>query len=121
MATSDKDGQMSLRTPHLHTFNNDADEIESQLENYEHTKWGFLIYRCTYASDAHWAEFIRRIRYTINDSLTYFNGLDLLESMELTVIEDPKFNGASTSFVRQQFVNWISDGACEREQGIGKL
>jgi hypothetical protein len=42
--------------------------------------------------------------------------------MELTTIEIPeKLEGASTTFIREEFVRSIQDGACERDQGHGKL
>jgi len=31
--------------------------------------WGYVIYRTTYKSDAHWEEFLRRLRSNYNDGL----------------------------------------------------
>jgi hypothetical protein len=102
MATSDEHGKMSLRTPHLHTWSNDADGIELQLQNYEHAKLGLVIYRCTYGSDADWAEFILRLHQTIKDTLTDCNGLDMLECMEFIVMEDPILEAATKTLVSRE-------------------
>lgn len=45
------------------------------------------------------------------------NGLDLLDSFAPTVLEDPRFEGASSFVIRGYFKQWVSTAAFE-EQGI---
>ena len=97
----------SQRNPDMSWENNAADLIERQLQDDGHRTWGFLIYRTTYASDADWAEFLRRLRFQMEDMFDYFNGRDILDKFALTVFEDrPLFDGASTNAVRQHFQQW---------------
>lgn len=106
----------SHRTPDLETQLNTADEIERCLHQDQHRTWGFVIYRCTYAN-ADWAAFMTRLRYQIHRALEYYNGLDLLDRLTLTVFEDRDgLDGASTSIVRERFRAWTTQ-ALEAEQG----
>lgn len=72
-------------------------------------KWGFVIYRCTYASDSDWNTSMARIYGAVKECLEFYNGLDLLESFAPTVIQDrAAFEGATTAAVREHFVNtWV--------------
>lgn len=109
----------SERTPQYSTENNNADNIERHLHQDGHKAWGFVIYRCTYESDSDWAEFMSRLRYHIHDTLTFYNGLDMLDSLELTVIDHAAtLADASTSAVREHFRQWVTT-ACQTEQGTG--
>ncbi|KAK3168026.1 hypothetical protein OEA41_004472 [Lepraria neglecta] len=99
----------SQRNPDMSWENNAADLIERQLQYDGHRTWGFVIYRTTYASDADWAEFLRRLRFQMEDMFDYFNGRDILEKFALTVFEDRSlFDGASTDTIRQHFQQWSS-------------
>lgn len=99
----------SQRNPDMSWENNAADLIERQLQDDGHRTWGFVIYRTTYGSDADWAEFLRRLRFQMEDMFDYFNGRDVLEKFTLTVFEDRSvFDGASTNTSRQHFQQWSS-------------
>lgn len=97
----------SKRTPDQGFRNNVADRIKkAQQEAGLHT-WGFSIYRCTYESDADWAEFLHRYQWHVNHLLGYYNGLDMLESYQVTVFEDKSlFEGATTATIRDHFQKW---------------
>lgn len=98
----------STRTPQYSTHNNNADNIERSLHEDGDTVWGFVIYRCTYASDAEWQTFINRLQQYIRNTLSVYNGLDMLNSMAFTVIEDKqKFDGVRVRDVRDAFVEWV--------------
>lgn len=110
---------MSRRTPQYSTHNNNADNIERYLQEDGHRTWGFVIYRCTYANDHDWDEFMGHLRYRIRETLEIYNGLDMMDSLSITVIEDPStFDGASTSVVREHFKRWAAT-APQQEQGTG--
>lgn len=107
----------SKRTPTRSTEFNDADNIERQMQQDGHRTWGWIIYRCTYADDAQWAAFMERLSYYINATLDFHNGLDLNESLDVQVIEEPELlDGASPATVRQLFRTW-AETAPQREQG----
>ncbi|CAD0097805.1 unnamed protein product [Aureobasidium mustum] len=94
--------------------------IEKSLQQDEHQTWGFVIYRCTYTSDADWAEFMRRFRMRTEEALEYFQRRYLMDAkLIFTVIEDRDvFESASTSTVREHFKRWVMDAPL-REQGRG--
>ncbi|KAG9529253.1 hypothetical protein KCU93_g3717, partial [Aureobasidium melanogenum] len=110
----------SKRTPGKLSFKrNAADQIERALREDGHRIWGFVIYRCTYASDEDWDLCMRHLHEEVRESMDFYNGHDLLdeECFRLTVIEDKsKFDGASTSTVRKHFQEWCAQ-ALHREQG----
>ncbi|KAG9761693.1 hypothetical protein KCU73_g2261, partial [Aureobasidium melanogenum] len=110
----------SKRTPGKLSFKrNAADQIERALREDGHRIWGFVIYRCTYASDEDWDLCMRHLYKEVRESMDFYNGHDLLdeECFRLTVIEDKsKFDGASTSTVRKHFQEWCAQ-ALHREQG----
>ncbi|KAL9639681.1 MAG: hypothetical protein Q9164_000773 [Protoblastenia rupestris] len=109
---------ISQRTPEYNTRFNNADEIERDLQQDNHRTWGLVIYRCTYESDADWSEFMTRLRYRVQSALKCYNGLDLLDSLDITVFEDRvSLDGASKSAVREQFKKWTAT-APEAEQGM---
>jgi hypothetical protein len=79
---------MSRRTPQYFTHFNNADNIERYLQEDGHRTWGFVIYRCTYESDDDWGRFMERLRDQIRYELKLFNGLDMMDSLSVTVFED---------------------------------
>jgi hypothetical protein len=111
--------EKSQRTPQLSTQFNDADNIERYLRDDSHRTWGFVIYRCTYESNEEWDEFMARLRFRIQDWLRHCNGLDMMDKLDLTVIEDRSLlDDASTSVVREHFKKWATT-APQEEQGTG--
>ena len=111
--------QMSRRTPQRSTLFNDADNIERYLQEDGHRTWGFVIYRCTYESDDDWDQFMECLRDQIRRSLEHSNGLDMMDSLSITVFEDRSIlDGASTSVVREHFKQWAAT-APQQEQGTG--
>ncbi|KAH8587263.1 hypothetical protein B0O99DRAFT_402593 [Bisporella sp. PMI_857] len=98
---------------------NNADNIERYLQEDGHRTWGFVIYRCTYDSDDDWNKFMEHLQHHIRQALEVYNGLDMMDSLGLTVIEDRSIlDDASTSFVREHFKQWTTT-APEQEQGEG--
>jgi hypothetical protein len=78
-----------------------------------------VIYRCTYESDDDWGRFMERLRGEIRYSLETYNGLDMMDSLSITVFEDRSIlDSASTSVVREHFEQWAATVA-QQEQGTG--
>lgn len=109
----------SPRTPRYSTHHNNADNVESYLQEDGHQTWGFVIYRCSYESDDDWDQFMKRLRYRTRCSVEAESGLDMMDSLSMTVFEDRSlFDGASTSNVREHFKQWAAT-APQLEQGTG--
>lgn len=104
----------------LHTRRPDGrwpDEIDHIRDTIElkHTKWGFVIYRCTYSSDEQWSLLVDSLRQNVTNSLARRDALDLLETFVLDVREDRTvLDGASVDKIRNLFQTWLlSDGKAE--------
>ena len=111
-------GNPSKRTSDRSTDFNDADNVERQLQQDNHKIWGWIIYRCTYASDDDWNEFMTRLNFWIREGLSHDRGLDMLDSLDYHVLENKElFEGAHPSTIREHFRNWCID-APQREQGV---
>ena len=112
----------SQRNPDMSWENNAADLIERQLQDDGHRTWGFVVYRTTYSSDDDWAEFLRRLRFQMDDAFDYFNGRDILEQFTLTVLQDRSlFDGADTNTIRQHFQQWsLTAYRTEQQQQVGE-
>lgn len=105
-------------TQHNTNLNN-ANNIERYLQQDCHRIWGFVIYRCTYDNDEDWNKFVGHLRHCIRQTLEFYNGLDIMGSFGLTVIDDRSIlDDASTSVVREHFKQWTAT-APEQEQGVG--
>lgn len=108
----------SPRTPWRSTQFNTADILERQLQQDGHKVWGWVIYRCTYGSDEHWAAFMECLRRNTHDALERMNGLDMLESLHYQVVADRDlFDGAHPSNVLEHFAQWTVT-APMRDQGV---
>jgi hypothetical protein len=109
----------SRRTPERETVFNNADNVERQLQEDGHKIWGWVIYRCTYANDEEWAEFMARLRYWNEYTLRSSNALDMLPSVDYQVFENSDiFDNAHPSTVREHFAQWAVT-APRQEQGEG--
>lgn len=107
----------SPRTPTRSTDFNDADKLERHLREDGHRLWGWLIYRCTYASDEQWKAFMDRLNFYIDETLEFHGGMDMKASLDVTVIENQElFDGATPATVRHHFRQW-AETAAEIEQG----
>jgi hypothetical protein len=113
--------RLSPRLPGRPPELNNADQIERYLREYDLHAWGFVIYRCTYQSNTAWDEFMCRLLANTKDTLDDEGGLDLLNNLALTVIEDPgKLDGATTAVIRHHFKQWVVT-AVQQEQGTRQI
>lgn len=101
-------GSPSRRQPGSEWYFNEADVIEREMQADGHRTWGYVIYRTTYSSEDDWPEFLRRLRFRMEDTFNYFNGRDILKLFTLTVFSDPSlFDGADTPTIRAYFRQWV--------------
>ncbi|KAJ5198118.1 uncharacterized protein N7498_007235 [Penicillium cinerascens] len=107
----------SKRKPTIETTSNEADNLERLLQADGFKTWGFIIYRCTYQSNADWEKFMTLLLDQTTRSLKCYNGLDLLDSLAPTVMEDSSFEGAATATLRGYFNKWATT-AKHLEQGV---
>lgn len=109
----------SKRTPDRSTDFNNADNVERQLQQDKHKIWGWVIHRCTYASNDEWDEFMNRLGFWIREGLSLDGGLDMLDSLDYHVFENKDlFDGAHPSTIREHFREWTIT-APQQEQGVG--
>ncbi|OBT66702.1 hypothetical protein VE03_03881 [Pseudogymnoascus sp. 23342-1-I1] len=94
-----------------------AQNIQADLRCLNHTKWGWVIYRTTYASDAAWARFQKIITDRSRDDMAERNfPPDLVANHEWTFVSDrASFDGASPDQLRRHFHAWRAD-AVKTEQ-----
>ena len=95
----------SQRNPNILWHDNAADQIiEQQMQNDGHRIWGFVIYRSVYNNQPDWTEFLRRLRFQMEDMFEYYNGRDILDKFSLTILENYSlFNDASADVIRRHF------------------
>ena len=75
--------------------------LRATLEAYPDAKWGFVIYRCTYADDAEWDRFISYLNIRTRLRLEEDGIGDLFSRIDWNVQHDPSLEGASMGKVRQ--------------------
>jgi hypothetical protein len=82
-----------------------------------HQKRGWVIYRCTYDSDEQWQAFLERFGYYVHATLAFHNGEDLESSLDIQVLQDPAFDGATPDDVRQYFRQWTEVASMQEQNG----
>ena len=85
---------------------NDTDDIRSELQKYNQSTWGLVIYRCTYGDEAKWARFMTILNERSRAFLKSNDNLeDLMTSLDCSVQEDPSLDGASINEVRRFYLS----------------
>jgi hypothetical protein len=103
---------MTDETPIL----NEAAKIKRNLNEDNHDRWGFAIYRCTYGDDAAWERFKDIIATRAQKEIRELGEPEILDKLELTIFEDREiFDNAKTDFLREHFNQWKRDNL-PREQ-----
>lgn len=82
------------------------ERIRIRLASYADSKLGFLVYRCTYASDDDWRRFMEFLDKTVRQSLVDAELGDVLDRLEWKVQEDVSLEEASFDTVRR----FVTDG-----------
>jgi len=97
----------SRRQPDREWYFNQADKIERLMQAEGDITWGYVIYRTTYEKDDDWDEFLRRLRFHMEQTFERCNGGDILDAFTLTIFSDQAlFNGANTIAIRSHFRQW---------------
>ena len=83
-------------------MNNQCHRVRAALEGDPNSRWGFVIYRCTYGDDAAWERFMAhlntRTRLTLEEE---YKEADLFPRIDWSVQEDLSLDGAGTEEVRE--------------------
>ena len=84
--------------------------VRESTQLYSPPKWGFVIYRCTYSSQARWDEFMSAIKNDLNQYLAADEDKDLRDTIDWTVVEDEaNLEGATWEEARVAFDYWVTD------------
>ena len=103
---------MTDETPIL----NEAAKVKRNLNQDNHDRWGFAIYRCTYGDDAAWDRFKDIITARAQKEIRELGEPGILDELEWTIFDDREiFDNATAGFLREHFNQWKRDN-CEREQ-----
>ncbi|KAF2221329.1 hypothetical protein BDZ85DRAFT_320535 [Elsinoe ampelina] len=103
-------------------FENAHAKLDAQIQSTGHSKWDFVIYRCTYKSDADWNKMMTKLKEKDAEPyhMAYFNLTKRLrDSLAYTVFEDADLEGASKEVVLKRFSDWVESKPWETEQPQG--
>ncbi|RFU77949.1 alpha-galactosidase a precursor [Trichoderma arundinaceum] len=83
-------------------------QIQSLLDSGD-TRWGWVIYRCTYKPELQipWESFKRLVEYRTRKSIAESDAPDIAEKLDLVWIEDPELEGASRDELKRSFRAWV--------------
>ncbi|OAL43179.1 hypothetical protein IQ07DRAFT_305265 [Pyrenochaeta sp. DS3sAY3a] len=81
------------------------------------TKWGWVIYRCSYsdADNETWAQFRSRVEASSREDIAQSDAPEIAQSLEWTWVEDQAtLEGASTAALRKRFRAWAADQVAQQ-------
>ena len=82
---------------------------EAKIQWLGDDKWGWVVYRCSYAKefDGAWDDLKRRIQQGMRESIARSDAPSIAETMEFVFVEDPAtLEGASVEELRRRFQDW---------------
>lgn len=83
-------------------MDSDTTHIRKYLDSRDQKKWGFVIFRCTYADDAAWNNFLQILNSNTQLCLEDDNEPEMLGRLDWVIIEDKEaLDNASIDTVRQ--------------------
>jgi hypothetical protein len=95
----------------------EIEDIQYEMEQVNQTKWGYVIYRCTYSDDEAWNSLIEFLKTDTREWLKENNALDLAEKLDWKIVSDSQvLDGASTDQVRRLFAEWVGSEEARAEQ-----
>ncbi|KAM5371732.1 hypothetical protein ACJZ2D_007797 [Fusarium nematophilum] len=106
--------------PQLNTSMMMSEPLSSLIRDMQETEfrsWGFVIYRCAYATESQWASYLEFFKAAVRDELEFLELSTLLwPLLEWTIIEDREtLDGASKHQVRRKFSEWTTERCTERD------
>ncbi|KAH6629735.1 hypothetical protein C7974DRAFT_359712 [Boeremia exigua] len=87
-------------------------------------KWGWVIYRCSYADDKVWAQFRTRIESKSRRDIAESDAPEISDSLEWKWVEDrATLDGASTAALRDRFRAWVVNEVAQQpaDQDFGDV
>ncbi|KAH6644554.1 hypothetical protein C7974DRAFT_383794 [Boeremia exigua] len=102
------------------TFCTANESIRNRLEGEPGSKWGFVIFRCTYKSDDKWRLFMEYFKTMVQAKLAREELSDCFSHLDWSVQEDPGYEGMQIDEIRTKFQQWIASGA-ERDDGSARF
>lgn len=101
-------------------FSRPLKHIQEDIVYHKHKRWGFLIYRCDYASEEAWMKFLLILNRRIEEELKILKAEDLWDTMEMTPMEDKdSLDGATIDQVRDIFKAWVRSNEARAETNDG--
>ena len=84
---------------------------EAKIQWLGDDRWGWVIYRCSYAKefDGAWDDFERRIQQGTRESIAKSDAPGIAETMDFVFVQDPALEGASVEELRSRFQAWARD------------
>lgn len=93
------------------------ERIRYDMHRFSQTKWGYVIYRCTYGDDKLWEELMQFLKDNARRHLEETNDMDLWDSLEWKVVSDSqKLDGANTKQVAELHRLWVESDEARAEQ-----
>lgn len=89
-----------------------AQNILGDLRYFNHTKWGWVIYRCTYGDDAAWERFREIITSRAREDLAERDHVprEVVDGMDWKFFSDQAtLDGASREQLRRRFRTWADE------------
>ena len=78
------------------------ESLRDRLAYYPDSKWGFVIYRCTYSSDEEWEKYMSILNTHVRARLASNEEElgDIFDRIDWNVQEDPRYEGMSDDEIR---------------------
>ncbi|KAJ8116402.1 hypothetical protein OPT61_g2162 [Boeremia exigua] len=91
--------------------------VRENLDVLPFEKWGWVIYRCSYADDKAWAKFRARIESHSRTNIAESDAPEIADSLEWKWVEGrASLDGASTTALRDRFRAWVADEVAQVAQ-----
>lgn len=81
---------------------------EAKIQWLGDDKWGWVVYRCSYAKefDGAWDDLKRRIQHSLRESIAESDAPEIADRMDFVFVEDPVLEGASVAELQRRFQTW---------------
>ena len=96
-----------------------SDERKIELAGYE--KWGWVVYRCSYAKqfDSAWNDLKLQIQRDLRGKILESDAPGIAKTMDFVFVEDPALEGASIDELQLRFQAWVRENASSSELEAG--
>jgi hypothetical protein len=101
--------QLDPRSSSSTTMSSAASSIHDDLGLLPIDKWGWVIYRCTYADDEAWTRFRARVEAKSRTRIAQSDAPEIVDRLEWTWVSDSaSLDGISTVALRERFRTWTT-------------